>query len=355
MEFLGPTRSWEQTSITSSSIFKINGRYYNYYLGSSTYIGGDPPDRYRVPGAPPGGYYSMGLAVSDSPLGPWKKLKGNGTENPATIDDSPLLTTKDNWWYSGTPSAMTYLIKHADGNYYLFFTAYYSPNSPNKGFGIGLAAPENNNLLGPYREISIPFKNNGEIIPTRFRSENLTVYYEEKSQTWFIFANAVRIPLSGLWSEFGYCGSEWRSIGVVAYWSKDLFNWDPDNQRYLLISADPLNSLNTFKCGDGTWLEETLTHRGTVGLASVIPSPDGKKLYLYFDGNDFLVPANTTTPNLEHVFRNIYLASLDLPLVHSIDGDFNNDGRVDILDLRLLLTTLTNIFDYNMLVENFGK
>lgn len=38
-----------------------------------------------------------------------------------------------------------------------------------------------------------------------------------------------------------------------------------------------------------------------------------------------------------------------------LPGDLNADGHVDILDLRQLLSTFTTIFDYNLVVGNFGK
>ena len=43
------------------------------------------------------------------------------------------------------------------------------------------------------------------------------------------------------------------------------------------------------------------------------------------------------------------------PTPSPLPGDFNGDGRVDILDLRQLLGNFTNIFDYNLVVGNFGK
>jgi hypothetical protein len=42
-------------------------------------------------------------------------------------------------------------------------------------------------------------------------------------------------------------------------------------------------------------------------------------------------------------------------VVQSIPGDFNNDQKVNIIDLRRLLSSFTSIFDYNILVENFGS
>lgn len=41
--------------------------------------------------------------------------------------------------------------------------------------------------------------------------------------------------------------------------------------------------------------------------------------------------------------------------IPTFPGDYNSDGHVDILDLRQLLQNFTNIFDYNILVGNFGK
>lgn len=39
----------------------------------------------------------------------------------------------------------------------------------------------------------------------------------------------------------------------------------------------------------------------------------------------------------------------------SLNGDLNNDHQVNILDLRLFVANITNIFDYNLIVGNFGK
>jgi len=59
-------------------------------------------------------------------------------------------------------------------------------------------------------------------------------------------------------------------------------------------------------------------------------------------------------------YQNYHLSAMKLSLdtqgyPPSIPGDLNQDGKVDIVDMRQLLTNFTNIFDYNILVENFGK
>jgi len=46
------------------------------------------------------------------------------------------------------------------------------------------------------------------------------------------------------------------------------------------------------------------------------------------------------------------------PVVTPLPGDFNGDNKVDIYDYNLLITNFGNpytIFDYNALVGNFGK
>lgn len=39
----------------------------------------------------------------------------------------------------------------------------------------------------------------------------------------------------------------------------------------------------------------------------------------------------------------------------SLPGDLTGDGRVDLFDLRQFLSNFTSIFDYNLVVRNFGK
>lgn len=83
--------------------------------------------------------------------------------------------------------------------------------------------------------------------------------------------------------------------------------------------------------------------------------------------NDFNVTTNHSViiPNLKTAtYYNVRIYSIgpngnggyqDLMITTGLQGDFNSDSRVDILDLRSLLSQFTSIFDYNLIVGSFGK
>ena len=72
-------------------------------------------------------------------------------------------------------------------------------------------------------------------------------------------------------------------------------------------------------------------------------NPDGSNLY-----------GVSSMPVLESYLKTEATAIIGTKTV-PIPGDLNGDGRVDILDLRQLLANFASIFDYNLVVGNFGK
>jgi len=70
------------------------------------------------------------------------------------------------------------------------------------------------------------------------------------------------------------------------------------------------------------------------------------------EDDDCLMNEIMTSPHIRLVRSDLLMPT---PTPAPLPGDLNQDGKVDIRDLRQLLSNFTNIFDYNILVGNFGK
>jgi hypothetical protein len=103
------------------------------------------------------------------------------------------------------------------------------------------------------------------------------------------------------------------------------------------MSCNPQdNSLETF-LRENEDLHELRQHRGNDGPPGLLYKPDENKLYVYYDGNDF----NTTREDLftgtiyegseaavNHVFRDLWVATLELPLSKKVAGvRVTQDGK----------------------------
>jgi serine protease len=90
-------------------------------------------------------------------------------------------------------------------------------------------------------------------------------------------------------------------------------------------------------------IENILKNPNYVDLISPAPSkPIGAGRLNVFKALSSLTSPPTPTPT-------------PTPTTTPIPGDLNNDGHVDISDLRQLLSSFTRIFNYNTVVRNFGK
>ncbi|MDV6030496.1 MAG: family 43 glycosylhydrolase [Phycisphaera sp. RhM] len=93
----GEPGSWEGASVFTPNILVAEGRYWLFYTGTSREYGkGFNPDS------------KIGIAVSDSPEGPWQRLASNpalkNSDNPADfdshlVDDACLIVRDDKYWF----------------------------------------------------------------------------------------------------------------------------------------------------------------------------------------------------------------------------------------------------------------
>lgn len=121
----GDEGSWEAGSVFTPNIMVADGRYWLFYTGVSTHYG-----KAFIPDS------KIGIAVSDSPDGPWDKLSSN-----------PVLTNSQN-----KESFDSHLIDDAclvsrDGKYWLYYKGRKTGETPHDTkMGVALA----NKPEGPY-------------------------------------------------------------------------------------------------------------------------------------------------------------------------------------------------------------
>jgi predicted GH43/DUF377 family glycosyl hydrolase len=122
------------------------------------------------------------------------------------------------------------------------------------------------------------------IVPPAEQVENTSLYYQQQTQTWFLFTNHV-----GLKNGLEYTDAIW------VYWTRDLEKWDPDHKAVVLDGSN---------C---TWSKEI------IGLPSVVRV--GNRLALFYDGYAGKgIPEGASS----HMRRDVGLAWIDLPLI--VDG-----------------------------------
>ena len=93
----GKPGSWEGASVFTPNILVAEGRYWLFYTGTSReYAKGFNPDS------------KIGIAVSDSPDGPWERLATNpalrNSDDPKDfdshlVDDACLIVREDRYWF----------------------------------------------------------------------------------------------------------------------------------------------------------------------------------------------------------------------------------------------------------------
>lgn len=108
----------------------------------------------------------------------------------------------------------------------------------------------------------------------------------------------------------------------------------------------------------GTWNNVWIGPSGTQTITVGNNIPNG--IYkVRFRPHPFSSPDSALQTSAETVSANNSLPWSNEILIRvgstPLPGDLDSDGRVDILDLRSLLQNFTTIFDYNILVGNFGK
>ena len=192
---------WDGRSTHNPRILKQNGKYYLIYMGS-THPFADPTYKQLTLDSPwcivGRSNKRIGMAVADSPYGPWKRL------------DEPILKTKANTFYSFLTSNPSPIIQE-DGSVMMIFKGRsYKGNDGNSEMSLGMAyAPS---IEGPYQVLN----NNQPIFQVDGQGEAEDPYlWKDKDGYHAIFKDHV--------SKF----TGERGGGVMAH-SKDGIRWTVD-------------------------------------------------------------------------------------------------------------------------------
>ena len=129
--------TWDRYGAHNPAIHKVGNRYALLYIGNT-----DP----RQPPHPSN--QCIGMAVSESPYGPWKRVGADGMILAPPRDEK--------YWNSKSTNGVNNpaLLQHPDGGFFLYFKS--------EGARMGLAIAEQ--LAGPYVQLPFPVTANDQRI-----------------------------------------------------------------------------------------------------------------------------------------------------------------------------------------------
>ncbi|MDP3994620.1 MAG: hypothetical protein Q8P91_02220 [bacterium] len=365
LEITGVRRSWEEMEKpgwVGSSFMYLNPFFYDGYWYAHTWVSGYPivkgnpnvidqggPNRRFGYGDRrtflPAGLARSGLARSKSLLGPFERVSQNDPvvlpeQLPANDLNSCEQTTRNENSSWGCEYLAVSGVPQLINNQWLLFLSgatsfqkgsldWDGRKSPFCGsHGITSGVIKGDSQLGPWKTTT---NNNRLFLPSEVCSTNVVAegpiyYFDQASGEYLVFVNDIK------------AGS------IVAFWTKDpLATWPMVNRKTIIgrnqvpWSNGPDNAIN---------------------LATVVEDNNNGKLMLYFGAR---ATYSIRTGWKDFLFHDIGLLTIDLPLLPPlpiIPGDFNNDGKVDIDDYNKLIAEFGlpyTIFDFNILVENWGK
>lgn len=243
---LGKSGSDDAKSASSPWVIRENGVWHMFYLGTPN----TSPAPDRIPAFP---YLTM-KARSKSLEGPWIKQYD---VHPFPVDSNSFFTVT---------SSPGFIVKD-HGEYLQFFSGAKLVNGDTKRT-LGLAHTKDLNKTWTIAP--------APLFPSEEQIENSSLYYDQKTKTWYLFTNHI-----GITKENGeYTDAIW------VFWSKDIRHWNEQDKAVVLDKEN---------C---TWA------KGAIGMPAVI-SVEGR-LALLYDG----VEGNSTS----HMHRNIGLAWIELPI-----------------------------------------
>jgi len=252
---LGPAGSHDSASASYGTTYFDGNKWHMFYLGTP-YV---TPGPYYVPASE---YLTM-KAEAPSADGPWTKR----------YDIAPLVLEPGT--YHAATASPGVVIK-VGPEYRMIFSAGTSAPAVRRTLGYA----RTRDLDGPWQADEKP------ILPLTEQIENASVFFQAANHTWFLFTNHV-----GISSGLEYTDAVW------VYWTKDIDHWDPKNKAVALDSRS------------AGWTPYI------VGLPSVVPF--GNKLALFYDGRsapETPVELSMNGRYSEHMFRDIALAWIDLPI-----------------------------------------
>jgi predicted GH43/DUF377 family glycosyl hydrolase len=244
---LGMPGENDSASASYGTTYGDGTTWHMFYMGT--------PHATPAPDLVPAFPYLTMKAKSTSPTGPW-------TKQPAVIP----FQAQPGTYYSVTASPGQ-IVKQGD-EYRMFFSA--ATDGPVRRT---ISIARTKNLDSCWTIDPEP------ILPATEQVENSSLYFEQTSQTWFLFTN--HVGLDG----FEYTDAVW------VYWSKDPDRWNPTRKAVVLDG------------GNCSWSKHI------IGLPSVLRV--GDRLALFYDGNrEPKMPGGVKS----HMNRDIGLAWLRLPL-----------------------------------------
>ena len=130
----GREGKWDRHTIHNPSVYKIDGKYVLLYIGNDT----TKIDRWRNNGAVSENGQCVGMAIADSPYGPWKRF-----DQPVIAHSADSLNAWDS--YCAVNPTM---LKHPNGEYWIYYRSWDRHNDNRRKTGLAIAK----NLEGPYKK-----------------------------------------------------------------------------------------------------------------------------------------------------------------------------------------------------------
>lgn len=121
---------WDADSIHNPSVYRVDGKYVLLYIGNNV----SKQEKWRKK-APAANTQRIGMAVSDSPYGPWKR-----SEKPVVdVSGDPQA-------WDGYCTVNPSFLKHPNGEYWIYYRAWDRRNDDRRKTGVAMAK----SLQGPY-------------------------------------------------------------------------------------------------------------------------------------------------------------------------------------------------------------
>lgn len=237
---IGPPGSPDSATASYAHPVSDGRQWHLFYLGSQNAT--PPPD--RTPSPP----YVTLKASAPAPGGPW-------TKEPTIVPFAPVAGS----YYERTASPGQTL--RVGDEWWMFFAA--AAGEPLMRT-IGLARTRD---LGAAWTVSPQ-----PVLPPTEQIENTAFYFEDETDTWFMFVNHVHPA--------GYTDAVW------VYWSQDLASWDPARRAIVMDGAASCYA------------------KGAIGNPSVVALED--RIAVYYDGR--------AGQDTSHMGRDIAVAYLPRPL-----------------------------------------
>lgn len=175
--------TWDKYAPHNPEIKKVDGNYILIYIGNTDYH--QPPHPSNQ---------SIGMAIADSPYGPWEKVG----------EDGQILHANDTskWCYKSSNGVVNPAFLSVKGKYYLYFKA-----TGNDGLRYGLAISDK--LEGPYIIRNEPITDNNASL------EDATAFYY--NNTFYLLTTDNHGKNTGIVGG----GTLWKSTDGLSYKLKD--------------------------------------------------------------------------------------------------------------------------------------